>query len=96
MYKVCYWDAEAKAQKERDATPAEVAEIDARRNAPPNPEDTRKAAIDSAIDADSTIAQLKAMSNAEFSAWFAANVTTLAQARNVLERLARIVIRRVL
>lgn len=28
-YKVCYWDAEAKEQKERDATPSEVADIEA-------------------------------------------------------------------
>jgi len=27
--KVCYWDSEAKEQKERDATPEEVAEIEA-------------------------------------------------------------------
>lgn len=30
-YKVCYWDAETKSQQERDATPDEVAEIDARK-----------------------------------------------------------------
>jgi hypothetical protein len=35
MYKVCYWDAEAKEQRERDATPEEAAEIDARKVAPP-------------------------------------------------------------
>lgn len=34
MYKVCYWDEQAKEQKERDATPEEAAEIDARKNAP--------------------------------------------------------------
>lgn len=32
-YKVCYWDAEAKEQKERDCTPEEVAEIEARKSA---------------------------------------------------------------
>lgn len=32
-YKICYWDNDAKEQRERDATPAEVAEIDARRAA---------------------------------------------------------------
>lgn len=30
-YKVCYWDAETQSQQERDCTPAEVAEIDARK-----------------------------------------------------------------
>lgn len=30
-YKVCYWDAETKSQHERDCTPDEVAEIDARK-----------------------------------------------------------------
>jgi hypothetical protein len=29
-YKICYWDEVALCQKERDATPAEQAEIDAR------------------------------------------------------------------
>lgn len=33
MYKICYWDAEAKEQQERDATPEEVAEIEARKAA---------------------------------------------------------------
>ena len=59
-------------------------------------EDARIAEVESSISADSTVATLKAMTNAEFSAWFTANVTNLAQARNILERLARIVIRRVL
>lgn len=30
-YTVCYWDNETKSQKERDATPSEVAEIEARK-----------------------------------------------------------------
>ena len=30
-YKVCYWDSDAMCQKERDATPEEVAEIEARK-----------------------------------------------------------------
>lgn len=34
-YKICYWDEVAKCQKERDATPEEAAEIDARKAAPP-------------------------------------------------------------
>lgn len=38
-YKVCYWDEVTQSQKERDATPAEVAEIEARKTAPaPVPE----------------------------------------------------------
>jgi len=36
--KICYWDADAKEQKERDATPEEQAEINARRNAQPTKE----------------------------------------------------------
>lgn len=36
--KICYWDVESGTQKERDATPQEQAEIDARRNAPPSKE----------------------------------------------------------
>jgi hypothetical protein len=34
-YKICYWDNEAGAQMERDATPEEAAEIEARKSAPP-------------------------------------------------------------
>lgn len=34
-YKICYWDELAKCQQERDATPEEAAEIEARKAAPP-------------------------------------------------------------
>lgn len=33
-YKVCYWDAETRSQKERDCTPTEIAEIEARKTTP--------------------------------------------------------------
>ncbi len=33
-YKTAYWDDATKSQKVRDCTPEEVAEIDARKNAP--------------------------------------------------------------
>lgn len=33
MYKICYWDSEANAQRERDATPDEASEIESRRAA---------------------------------------------------------------
>lgn len=56
----------------------------------------RLAAIDAVLAADATLATAKAMTNAEFDAWWAANVTNLAQASNVLKRIARVVIRRVL
>lgn len=98
MYKVCYWDAQAKEQFERDATPDEVAEIEANKATAPaqEAERVRQAAIEQAISADSQLAQLKAMTNAEFDAWWSANVTTAAQAIQVLKRLARVIIRRVL
>ena len=56
----------------------------------------RVTVIDQAIAADATLAQLKAMSNAEFDVWWAANVTNAQQAIAVLKRLARLIIRRVL
>ena len=62
----------------------------------------RQAALDQvqsqndAIAADSVVASLKAMTASEFDTWWSANVTTLAQANNVLKRIARVVIRRVL
>lgn len=97
-YKVCYWDKVAGEQRERDATPEEAAEIESRKAAAPaqQAEQSRVSAIDTAIAADSTVASLKAMTNAEFDAYWAANVTTLAQANSVLKRIARVVIRRVL
>ena len=33
-YKTAYWDSATKSQKERDCTPEEVAEIDARKSSP--------------------------------------------------------------
>ena len=59
-------------------------------------EEARKAGVDAAIGADATIAQLKAMTAAEFDTWWAANVTNAAQAINVLKRVTRVVIRRLL
>lgn len=62
----------------------------------PTADELRIAAIDAEIAADSTISSLKEMSNTQFDAWWSANVTTAAQAINVLKRIARVVIRRVL
>lgn len=55
----------------------------------------RQAAINQAVVADTVVAQLKAMTNAEFDTWWAANVSTAAQAITVLKRITRIVLRRV-
>lgn len=52
--------------------------------------------IDTTIKGDTTISMLKAMNNADFDAWWTANVTSLAQASVVLKRIARVVLRRVL
>lgn len=59
-------------------------------------EEARQAAVDAAIAGDATIASLKAMTNAEFDTWWAANVTNAAQAIGVLKRVTRVVLRRVL
>ena len=56
----------------------------------------RQADLDTAITGDAQLAAFKAMSNAEFDTWWAANVTNAAQAIAVLKRLAKLVIRRVL
>jgi hypothetical protein len=34
--KICYWDSNLKAQRERDATPEEIAEVEARKTAGPS------------------------------------------------------------
>lgn len=57
---------------------------------------TREEEIDQAIASDVTLAQLKTMTNAEFSSWWDANITDATKAIAVLERLALVVIRRVL
>lgn len=41
--KICYWDNETQSQKERDCTPEEVAEIELRRNTPPDYREQRAA-----------------------------------------------------
>lgn len=56
----------------------------------------RCAGLDAAIAGDATLAQLKAMTNAEFDAWWQANVTNATQAMDVLRRLSRVILRRVL
>jgi hypothetical protein len=59
-------------------------------------EQARQAEIDSTIAADSVIASIKAMSSAEYDAYWAANVTNAAQAIGVLKRVVRVLVRRVL
>lgn len=61
-----------------------------------NAESTRIQAIDTTISQDAIIAQIKAMTNAEYDAWWAANVTNAAQAIGVLKRVVRIICRRLL
>jgi hypothetical protein len=79
------WQAEGNTPEPADQpTPAEIAEA------------ARLAAIDAAIRDDNVIAAIKAMTPAEYDAWWAANVTTNAQAISVLKRLVRIVVRRLL
>jgi hypothetical protein len=34
--KICYWDSTLKAQRERDATPEEIAEVEARKTTGPS------------------------------------------------------------
>lgn len=55
----------------------------------------RQESINQAISADTVVAQLKAMTNAEFDTWWTTNVSTAAQAITVLKRITRIVLRRV-
>lgn len=86
-----HFKPEATAQQQADAVTVITNYVDN-----PTSEEVRCQAITDTIIADTTIAALKAMTVAEFDTWWAANVTTLAQANNVLKRLARVVIHRVL
>ena len=56
----------------------------------------RQAGLDAAANSDTILNSLKAMSNPEYNAWFAANVTNAAQAIALLKRILRVLIRRVL
>ena len=56
----------------------------------------RRAEYHQAIEDDATIAGLKAMSNAEFDAWWTANVTNAGQTNAMLRRLARVILVRLL
>lgn len=56
----------------------------------------RLAALDQAIAGDTTLNELKAMTNQEYNTWWDQNITTAAAAISVLKRLARVIIRRVL
>ena len=55
----------------------------------------RTGAIDTTIAGDTTINSLKTMTNAEFDTWWTANVTTLAQANNILKRITHILLRKI-
>lgn len=54
----------------------------------------RRAAIEAAISSDSVVQALKLMTNAEYDAWWSANVANAAQAIGVLKRVVRLVLRR--
>jgi hypothetical protein len=81
--------------EEEERCSTEWAAADAQRAAC-EAEKARLAEYDTAIAGDTTLAQLKAMTNAEFGAWWDANITTAAAAIAVLKRLARVIVRRVL
>src|SRR3990167_8167661 len=59
-------------------------------------EETRQEELDATITGDPVTSPLKTMTNAEFDAWWEANVTNAAQAIGVLKRLTKLVIRRLL
>lgn len=56
----------------------------------------REAEAETSIKQDAVIASIKSMTQAEYDAWWAANVTNAAQAIGVLKRVVRIVCRRLL
>ena len=51
-----------------------------------------KSALQNFVSSDATIATLRGMTQAQFDAWWSANVTNIAQAGDVLKRLTRAVI----
>lgn len=59
-------------------------------------ERVRLAAVDDAIKQDNVIQQIAKMTAAEYDAWWAANVTTAAQAITVLKRVVRVLCRKLL
>lgn len=59
-------------------------------------ETARTTAIDQTITQDNVIQQIKTMTNTEYDAWWAANVTNAAQAIGILKRVVRVMCRRLL
>lgn len=53
----------------------------------------RERSVTVTINTDTVVNQLRAMTNAEYNTWWAANVTNAAQAITLLKRLTRIVVR---
>lgn len=62
----------------------------------PSAEEDRQAAIEAAISSDTTLHQIKAMTSAEYDAWWSSNVTNNAQANAMLKRVVRVLVRKVL
>lgn len=52
MNQICYWDSETNSQKERDATPEENAEIEARKNALPSKESINEPILKELLELD--------------------------------------------
>ena len=84
-YKTTYWDGQ---QRERDCTADEIAEIDERKT-PKAPTAAEKQSADAAAaKADAKVAALGEMTPAQVRAWVQANVSSLADAKDVLATLA--------
>ena len=85
-YKTTYWDG--RQQRERDCTADEIAEIDERKT-PKAPTAAEKQSADAAAaKADAKVAALGEMTPAQVRAWVQANVSSLADAKDVLATLA--------
>lgn len=59
-------------------------------------EQARIETLESSVASNPLVAQLKAMTNAEFNDWWSANVTNAAEAINVLKLVVRVILRRLL
>lgn len=73
-YKTTYWDAESHSQKERDCTPEEIAEIDARKAAA-IVESTNAAILSQITALEATVTQRRlreAVTTTEGKAWLTA------------------------
>jgi hypothetical protein len=95
-YRICYWDSEAREQRERDATVEETEEIEARIATAPAALVVRQLEedADAAIKAEATVDLVKPMKWVDYNVWWSGKNAAFKDA--VLKYMLWVLIKRVL